>query len=48
MSSTPFATWTDKYDQWFTALIGRLVFTYEAEMLLELLDPQPRRALPQK
>ena len=41
MSATPFDTWTEKYDQWFTTPIGRLVYACEAELLLELLDPQP-------
>ncbi|MDX9841637.1 MAG: hypothetical protein RBS95_09285 [Desulfobulbus sp.] len=45
MSSTPFDTRTKKYDQWFTSPIGRLVYTYEAELLLELLDPQPGEPL---
>ena len=41
MPSSPFDTWTEKYDQWFTTPIGRRVYDYEAELLLTLLDPQP-------
>ncbi len=41
MPSSPFDTWTEPYDRWFTTPIGRLVYAYESELLLELLDPQP-------
>jgi ubiquinone/menaquinone biosynthesis C-methylase UbiE len=41
MPSSPFDTWTEPYDRWFTTPIGRLVYAYEAQLLLELLDPQP-------
>ncbi len=41
MPFSPFDTWTEKYDQWFTTPIGRCVYAYEAELLLALLDPQP-------
>ena len=41
MPSSPFDTWTEPYDRWFTTPIGRLVYAYESELLLGLLDPQP-------
>ena len=41
MPSSPFDTWTEPYDRWFTTPVGRLVYAYESELLLELLDPQP-------
>ena len=41
MPSSPFDTWTEPYDRWFTTPVGRLVYAYEAQLLLELLDPQP-------
>jgi ubiquinone/menaquinone biosynthesis C-methylase UbiE len=36
-----FDDWPDRYDQWFATPIGTLVKAYEAELLLELLAPQP-------
>ncbi|SDP60734.1 class I SAM-dependent methyltransferase [Desulforhopalus singaporensis] len=39
MTTTPFDSWTDKYDRWFTTPTGLLVKKYETELLLELLSP---------
>lgn len=36
-----FDDWPDRYDTWFTTPIGKLVKAYEAELLIELLAPQP-------
>ena len=36
-----FDEWPEKYDQWFTTPIGVLVKRYEAELLLDLLKPNP-------
>jgi ubiquinone/menaquinone biosynthesis C-methylase UbiE len=36
-----FDDWPDRYDNWFATSIGKLVKAYEAELLLELLAPQP-------
>jgi len=35
-----FDAWPDRYDNWFTTPIGRLVKRYETELLLEMLTPQ--------
>ena len=34
-----FDTWPEKYDQWFTTPLGRLIKNYEKELVLELLRP---------
>ena len=36
-----FDDWPERYDQWFETPIGELVREYEAELLQELLNPQP-------
>jgi ubiquinone/menaquinone biosynthesis C-methylase UbiE len=36
-----FDEWPEKYDQWFTTPIGALVKKYEAELVLDLLEPRP-------
>jgi ubiquinone/menaquinone biosynthesis C-methylase UbiE len=36
-----FDEWPDRYDEWFTTPIGKLVKKYETELLLEMLAPQP-------
>ena len=36
-----FDEWPDEYDLWFTTPIGTLVKKYEAELLLDLLEPHP-------
>ena len=41
MQRASFDTWTEKYDSWFESPVGRYVKKYEAELLLELLSPQP-------
>jgi len=35
-----FDGWPEKYDQWFTTPIGRLVKMYESELLMDLLRPE--------
>jgi ubiquinone/menaquinone biosynthesis C-methylase UbiE len=35
-----FDEWPEKYDQWFTTPIGRLIKEYESEVILELLSPR--------
>ncbi|MCG8620215.1 MAG: methyltransferase domain-containing protein [Desulfobacterales bacterium] len=41
MPKAAFDTWTDKYDSWFDTPVGRLVKQFEADVLMEMLDPQP-------
>jgi ubiquinone/menaquinone biosynthesis C-methylase UbiE len=41
MTNARFDAWPDRYDRWFDTPVGRLVRHYEAELLLELLDPRP-------
>lgn len=41
MKGSPFDSWTEKYDDWFTTATTEYVKTYELELLLELLQPQP-------
>ncbi|MDD2464442.1 MAG: class I SAM-dependent methyltransferase [Desulfobulbus sp.] len=41
MATALFDTWTDRYDLWFATPIGQLVRWYEAEILLNFLEPQP-------
>ena len=36
-----FDEWPDRYDKWFETPIGKLVREFEADLLHELLDPQP-------
>lgn len=36
-----FDDWPLRYDRWFETEIGRLVKRYEAELLHQMLDPQP-------
>lgn len=36
-----FDEWPEKYEQWFTTPIGKLVKETEAELIDELLDPKP-------
>jgi ubiquinone/menaquinone biosynthesis C-methylase UbiE len=38
---TLFNAWPDRYDQWFTTPIGRLVKAYETELLMAMLKPGP-------
>jgi ubiquinone/menaquinone biosynthesis C-methylase UbiE len=35
-----FDGWPEKYDQWFTTPIGRLIKEYESEVIIELLRPR--------
>jgi len=41
MATALFDTWTDRYDSWFATPIGQLIRWYEAELLLNFLEPQP-------
>lgn len=41
MTDAVFDSWTDQYDNWFKTPIGRLIKTYELQLLLELLAPEP-------
>jgi ubiquinone/menaquinone biosynthesis C-methylase UbiE len=41
MTTARFDSWPDQYDRWFDTPVGRLVRHYEAELLLELLNPRP-------
>ncbi len=36
-----FDDWPDRYDAWFTTPIGKLVKSYELELVLEMLQPKP-------
>jgi len=36
-----FDEWPEVYDRWFTTPIGSLVRKYEAELMLDLLEPKP-------
>jgi ubiquinone/menaquinone biosynthesis C-methylase UbiE len=36
-----FDDWPDRYDQWFSTPIGRLVKQYESELLLRMANPHP-------
>jgi ubiquinone/menaquinone biosynthesis C-methylase UbiE len=36
-----FDDWPDRYDQWFSTPIGRLVKQYESELLLQMANPRP-------
>ena len=36
-----FDAWPDEYDRWFTTPIGTLVKKYEAELIFDLLRPDP-------
>jgi len=40
-----FDTWPEKYDHWFKTPIGRLVKTYERELLMDLLRPGPAETI---
>jgi ubiquinone/menaquinone biosynthesis C-methylase UbiE len=40
-----FDEWPEKYDNWFATPIGALVKRYEAELLLEMLAPQPEECI---
>lgn len=40
-----FDTWTERYDSWFATPVGRLVRDYEADLLLDFLDPRPGERL---
>lgn len=40
-----FDAWPDEYDRWFTTPIGTLVRKYEAELILDLLRPDPREII---
>lgn len=41
MKTSPFDTWTEKYDNWFATPTTQYVKKYELELLLRLLNPQP-------
>ena len=41
MATALFDTWTDRYDNWFATPLGQLIRWYEAELLLNFLEPQP-------
>ena len=36
-----FDDWPEKYDQWFTTPIGRLIHRYESELVCDMLKPMP-------
>jgi len=36
-----FDDWPERYDRWFETPIGRLVRTFESELVLEMLGPRP-------
>jgi len=36
-----FDDWPERYDQWFETPVGRAVLAYEAELVLDLLGPEP-------
>jgi len=36
-----FDNWPERYTQWFGTPIGKLVYEYESELILSLLDPKP-------
>lgn len=36
-----FDAWPEEYERWFQTPIGRLVKKFEAELILDLLDPRP-------
>jgi len=36
-----FDEWPERYDQWFTTPIGKMVKNFEAELIHELLNPRP-------
>ena len=40
-----FDEWPDRYDNWFTSPIGKLVKFYETRLILELLEPGEREHL---
>jgi len=41
MTTQVFDPWPDRYDQWFTTPIGRLIRAYETDLVLEMLRPAP-------
>ncbi len=41
VKETVFDSWIEQYDEWFTTPTGLYVHQYEADLLLELLDPRP-------
>jgi ubiquinone/menaquinone biosynthesis C-methylase UbiE len=41
MKTSPFDSWTEKYDNWFATPTTQFVKKYELELLLQLLKPQP-------
>ena len=41
LKDTLFDKWPETYDTWFTTPLGALVKHYEAEMILNLLQPGP-------
>lgn len=38
-TSKTFDPWPEKYDQWFQSPIGKLIKSYETELILEMLKP---------
>jgi len=34
-----FDQWPERYDQWFETPIGKLIKTYETELILEMVKP---------
>ena len=38
-ASRVFDQWPDRYDRWFQTPIGKLIKTYETELILEMLRP---------
>jgi ubiquinone/menaquinone biosynthesis C-methylase UbiE len=40
-----FDEWPERYDQWFTTPIGKLIKEIEAELIHELLDPRPEERI---
>jgi len=38
-ASKVFDQWPERYDQWFQTPIGKLIKTYETELILEILEP---------
>ena len=39
MNTALFDSWTDRYDAWFDTPVGKLIRSYEAGLLMELLAP---------
>ena len=40
-----FDEWPERYDQWFTTPIGKLIKEIEGKLIHELLDPRPEEKI---